>query len=84
MELDGVSIIAGLVNISLGVGVGINVGSFQKTIRKLSKDPLRHDLYEESLKNVKNIGPMEFLDYYIGMPGRHLAYKIFDNPNFWQ
>lgn len=84
MELDWILMVGGLVNMSLSAGVGINVGSFQKTIRMLSKDPLRYDQYEESIKHKKNTGPMEFLDYYVGMPGRIFAYKIFDNPNFWQ
>jgi hypothetical protein len=84
MELDLLEVIGGFVGFSVSVGAGFNIGSFQKTIRMLSKDPLRYDQYEESINKAKDRGPMEFLDYYVGKPGRLLAYKIFDNPNSWK
>ncbi|MFH1503599.1 MAG: hypothetical protein ABIE36_02995 [Candidatus Diapherotrites archaeon] len=84
MELDWVLVIGGFVNMSLSAGVGFNIGSFDKTIGMLSKDPLRYDQYEESMKNKKNNSTKDFLDYYVGMPGRFVAYKIFDNPNVWK
>lgn len=84
MEIDWLKVFAGCVNASAGFGIGFNIGSFEKALKKLSKDPLRDDKYEELIKNRKDNGPMEFLDYYIGMPGRFLAYKIYDNPNFWE
>lgn len=84
MELDLLDVILGCLNMSAGLGAGINIGSFEKTIKRLSKNPFNYDQYEKSIKNKKANGPMEFLDYYVGMPGRFLVYRIFDNPNNWE
>lgn len=77
-------VIAGCINMSVAFGAGFSVDSFQKTMKVLSKDPFRYDKYEESLKNKKDNTTKDFLNYYVGMPGRILAYKYLDNSNNWE
>jgi len=82
MEL--IEIIGGVLTPLTAFVVGFNIGRFNYTITKLSKDPFKSEEYENFLKNKREDSFKNFFNYYVGMPGRYFAYKYFDNPKNWK
>lgn len=82
--MDSFEIICNTTLPPIGFIVGYNIGTFEKTLRKLSEDPFRREEYEKFLKNKKNNSTRDFVEYYFGMPGRFFAYRYMDNPKNWK
>ncbi len=63
--------------------VGYNTGVYRRTIRELADDPFRYKEYEQFMKEKKFDSRKDFFEYYLGMPGRHFAYRYLGNPKNW-
>lgn len=77
-------IITMLSAVPIGFLLGYNIGTVNKTIKDLSPDPFRYNEYEKFLKNKRKDSTKDLFEYYAGMPGRFIAYKILGDPKNWE
>ena len=59
----------------IGVEVGINVREYDDTKKWLLTHNINRNFYEEKINNFKKISVRGKICYYLGAPGRLLAYR---------